>query len=91
MHELVTKQLEELIPSEPHKGGYRLTLVYNYESTVSDLDNVVVVNKFVGDSLQSLGFVVNDNVKHCIEVRLLVGEKQVKGEGNCVITIDFLD
>lgn len=71
LHEVLVAQLTPLtaIPSP-----YLVCYVYYYASSVSDLPNVgPLASKWLNDTLQTLGLVKNDNVKHLTTELYLVG------------------
>ena len=83
--ELVTRELAN--SNSGTFNEYEIKSVFNYERADSDLDNSVVVTKFMNDAIQTLGLVKNDNVKHCRRIILEVGDKAKRGEGTIEMTI----
>ena len=72
MHELLTNQLSKLVKEIP--SPYLVCYVYYYASAVSDLPNVgPLASKWLNDTLQTLGLIKNDNVKHLTSELYLVG------------------
>lgn len=58
---------------------YRINYKMYYKRSNQDLMNVIsVVDKFVQDSLQEIGFVINDTVRNCITVKSEVIEQDKK-------------
>lgn len=71
-HDIIEKSIENYTPLT---GQYKVTYTYYYRNKSSDLSNVTpMTSKWVNDSLQTLGFVANDNVQYLVEELHKVGE-----------------
>lgn len=71
MRDKLLPQLKDLNPITSH---YQVTYVYHFKSPVSDLGNVATMaSKWLNDTLQEKGIVVNDNVKYLKSEQFLVG------------------
>jgi hypothetical protein len=65
-HELIGNQLKGVSPI-PNDSKYQVHYTYYYKSVTSDLPNVTpMTSKWLNDSLQSLGIVKNDDVRHLV-------------------------
>jgi hypothetical protein len=70
---LVQELIGHLAPEEPMLS-YKVSYKYYYKNRSTDLSNVCsLISKFVNDSFQELGFVVDDNVQHLREETFSVG------------------
>ena len=49
---------------------YKVHIHIFYKNSQSDLDNYMVILKFVNDALQASGIISNDTVMHCREILL---------------------
>lgn len=74
-HKLITSLLEPLeLPSQCPLMSYKMSYTYFYKSIVSDMPNATAfASKAANDALQSLGYVIDDNVQHLCEEHHYVG------------------
>ena len=72
-NELIKEILIDKVPLEPLLS-YELEYTYYYKNIKSDLGNVcALASKFVNDSLQELGFIIEDNVQYLQRETSVVG------------------
>jgi Holliday junction resolvase RusA-like endonuclease len=84
--DIITDQLSYL-DYEKIDEKYKLETTLYYKNPSCDLDNVSsLMSKFTNDTLQKVGVVNNDNVKHCVEIHHRVGG-QDKENPRCEIEI----
>lgn len=84
--DLVKKILNDALLPESLLS-YEVRYTYFYKNINSDTPNVCsLMSKFVNDTLQDMGVIVNDNVQHLKEERFLTGSMS-KSNPRCLVQL----